>query len=236
MKNGQSHSDHIRKAIDTTLSALSNHTDRDSSLIAAELINDSLQQLLRQIVPTYFSASQLFEYPAPLSSLSARADASAAFRLIPKQMHKVIRTIIQIRGNAARSTYDFSLSEDRNRLEAACLELNETWRSLDEVSAIIISEHIFSLLNQHLGFHREKTEPSCFGQPENFIEELLYYLKKLEPHMFGPLCLATMTSIIRAVIAANKMDLTNGLNNQTLLIHALKTNSSTRFTEKCSMY
>lgn len=235
MKNIQFQSSHIKHAIDTTLNALTNHTDRDSSLIAAELINDSLQQLLRQIVPSDFSASQLFEYPAPLSSLSARADAAVAFRLIPQQMHKVIRTIIQIRGNAARSTYDFSLSEDGSKLEAACLELNETWQRIDEISAIVISERIFSALNKHHGFKRGKDAPSCFGQPGKFIEELLNCLKKLDPEMFAPLCLAAMTSIIRAIIASNKKDLTNGLNDQTLLIHALSANSAVESTQRCTV-
>ncbi len=88
----------------TFLSATEGETDRGRSLIAASLIEEMLEEVLRGFLLENPATKKLFDDPnAPLSTLSAKASASRALGLITMEEFKDIELVRKIRNAFANS-------------------------------------------------------------------------------------------------------------------------------------
>jgi hypothetical protein len=88
----------------TFMNASNNETDRGRALVAASLIEEMLEEILRSFLREGSETSKLFEAPnAPLSSLHSKALLSRSLCLISAAEFKDIDLIRRIRNEFAHS-------------------------------------------------------------------------------------------------------------------------------------
>lgn len=86
------------------MNAMRAESDRGAVLVAAAYIDEELADVIRAfLVNDPKIADRLFEYPGPLSTLSARCDVAYLLGLFGKDFYSDIRTIIKIRNNFAHT-------------------------------------------------------------------------------------------------------------------------------------
>ena len=212
--------------INTALCALQAKTDRDAALNAAELVNVTLGQLLRDVISSDFQAAQLLEYPAPLSDLGSRADAATAFRLIDSNVYRAIALIRRIRNDAARSSYSFSLEDHKDQMREIFTELTTPWRALDKCATKTIAEKLLRWIQiEEDGLWRDKHEQGILECPEKLKQELMQKHQLGDDSNMPCFCLNIATSILCALITHDKDVLLNGLSGNNLLVNALNQHS-----------
>jgi len=212
--------------INIALCALQAKSDREAALNAAELLNVTLGQLLRDIISSDFQASQLLEYPAPLSDLGSRADAAAAFRIINGNVHRAIMLMRRIRNEAARSTYAFSLTNYKDQLLEILNELATPWAALDKCETKTIAEKLLRWIQiEEDGLWRNKYEEGVLECPDKLMQELVMHHQQDDEVNIPRFSLNISVSILCALIAHDKDILLNGLSGNSLLVHALHKHS-----------
>ena len=88
----------------TFLNASNSETDRGRALVAASLIDEMLEEVLRAFFLEGGATKNLFEAPnAPLSSLSAKSSACRALGLISAEEFRDIKLVRKIRNAFAHS-------------------------------------------------------------------------------------------------------------------------------------
>lgn len=204
----------VLEVINTTLNVLVGESDRGAVLVAAELINNTLGQFLQDIFPPEFKSSSLLKYPGPLSTLSARADAVYAFRLVGKNIHHVISLFRHVRNNAAHSFSDFTLDGQSQRLQEAYTELVNPWTSIDKLAVQLIVEKLFRWVKaDEDGTWREMYDQGVFSNPHEVLKELVKSQRKhLEAHR-PKFHLAVAVSLLCALIVYHKKKLLDSLNH-----------------------
>ena len=86
------------------LEATSNETDRGRTLVAASLIDEMLEEILKSYLSDTKQTKKLFEMPnAPLSSLSAKALLCRSLQLITEPEYRDIELVRKIRNRFAHS-------------------------------------------------------------------------------------------------------------------------------------
>ena len=215
----------IKEVIDTTLNVLVAESDRGAVLVAAELINNTLGQFLQDIFPPEFKSSILLNYPGSLSTLSARADAMYAFRLVGKDIHRVMTLFRRVRNEAAHSSSDFSLEGQADRLQEAYNELVKPWASIDHLATKLIVEKLFQWVNADGdGTWREIYKQGIFSGPDEVLKEMVKRQEKqLERHK-PKFRLAVAVSLLCAFIVYHKKELLTALGDSGLLIQVFQQN------------
>ena len=88
----------------TFLNASNSETERGRALVAASLIEEMLEEVLRAFLLDGVATANLFDPPnAPLSTLSAKASASRALGLISSDEFRDIELVRKIRNAFAHS-------------------------------------------------------------------------------------------------------------------------------------
>ena len=98
---------------------IENESDRGAVLIAQEIIDDQLTDLLRKSAPSGISLKKLdslLKYPGVFSSFSAKADVAYFAGLIGNNIYNSIDTFRRIRNSAAHDSKSFSLEPHRTQL------------------------------------------------------------------------------------------------------------------------
>ncbi|UWP99248.1 hypothetical protein [Aliiroseovarius crassostreae] len=117
------------KRLHTFLDASNSETERGRALIAASLIEEMLDEILRGFLLDTKATAKLFNGPnAPLSTLSSKGLASAALGLISQSEHRDIELIRKIRNEFAHSVM---CSFDDDKIRSWAEELKVGMSSLD---------------------------------------------------------------------------------------------------------
>ncbi|MDH4317208.1 MAG: hypothetical protein OEV64_02355 [Desulfobulbaceae bacterium] len=226
MKNTRLQDQDIGEIINTALCALNAQNDREAALNAAELVNVTLGQLLRDVISSDFQASLLLDYPAPLSDLGSRADAAAAFRLIGGNVHRAVMLVRRIRNEASRSTYAFSLADHEEQLREIYNELETPWSALNECATKTIAEKLLQWIQiEEDGLWRRKYEEGILECPDKLRRELMENHQEGDQLTLPRFCLNIATSILCTLIVHDKDILLKGLSGNSLLVHALHKHS-----------
>jgi len=106
----------------TFLDASKGETDRGRSLVAASLIEEMLEEVLRGYMLEGVASKSLFDGPnAPLSTFSAKSNASRALGLISGSEYQDIEAVRKIRNAFAHSVL-VSFEDQKIRSWAAALK------------------------------------------------------------------------------------------------------------------
>ena len=98
---------------------LTNESERGAILIGASKVENYLENLVLNILPsrTKKYTDRLLNYPGALSSFSGKIELCFAFRVIDERVYNSLNTLRKIRNEAAHSDKTFSLKEFNNELE-----------------------------------------------------------------------------------------------------------------------
>jgi DNA-binding MltR family transcriptional regulator len=121
------HKEHLEQI----MAELDNETDRGVALFSASILDQVLQEILAAFFVNTSTSKELFRYPQPLSSFSARQNLCLALGLISKQEYQECDTIRKIRNEFAHAS-SYSMSFENEKISNLCKSLQAFRLKYDE--------------------------------------------------------------------------------------------------------
>lgn len=113
----------VSAAFRRMLKEFSNESDRGAVLVAADIVSNHLEALIRDFAPSVLKGKrvrELLSYPGPLSTFAARADVAILAGYIDETAHRSIDLLRRLRNEAAHSQEEFRLKGHRKQLQQLC--------------------------------------------------------------------------------------------------------------------
>lgn len=108
---------------DDFLDQLKDESERALAIVAAAALDEMLRRVLEKTVVNQRIAIRLFNRPyAPLGTFSARIDAAYGFRIIDRELYRVLNTIRDIRNKFAHEI-NWSFNEESTRDKCLAMHL-----------------------------------------------------------------------------------------------------------------
>jgi len=150
-------------------------SDRGAVMIAAEILSTALENLFETIIPNDYGKKrrkEMLSYPAPLGTLSGKADIAYAVQIISKEVYHSITLLRRLRNKAAHSDVGFKLSEHKDRLKEL-LEFGSGGHYFATTTAYkIITEGLYKSLEEYT-----ELEKTLGKKPFSDWNEFLAYMK-----------------------------------------------------------
>jgi hypothetical protein len=179
----------VSEAFQRMLEEFSEETDRGAVLIAAEIVSDHLEKVIRALAPDTFSSKDLkrmLSYPGLLASFAARADVCHMSGFVDGNAYRSIGILRRIRNRAAHSQTTFKLSKFRDELRDLCELGPGTAVAVNRLALEFMMRNVFEHLRSRGMELEEELGRNLFASPAEIIEALEKHpdaLTKLEDRL-----------------------------------------------------